>query len=189
MRPPQYTPTPTQTNSTNPSLPGQITSLSGHRTSLSGPRPSSVGRSSSGYAHVAIPAGTKTGLNGQIMTHVANIQDSQNLTKPHTFRVKNGTVLNKNYQYTTNGIVLSDSNLTESKLGSPQKLYKDMPSSIVEPHPLTSTSAAKSMFEIVVGDVNQLTTKTSEQLFWENGTIDLRQLPGNSGKLVLLKLL
>jgi hypothetical protein len=106
-------------------------------------------------------------------------QDCQKPTKTQPFRKgENKNDLTKNYQYSTNGIVLSDSNGSETDLSSSQKLCLNFPQSIIESHPLAVTSAAKSMFEIVVGDTKELNPKTSDRVFWENSAVDLRHLPG-----------
>ena len=136
----------------------------------------------SGYepVKVALPGTARPHPDNAPMLHTNNSQDIQELSETLSFREDD----NQN-NYTDHfpfaireGIFRSDKNTPSLNLS--QKLCLNLQPSGNEPHLMAVSSAAKSMFEIVVGDMKELDTQINDRVCWENRSINLAQLPGTN---------
>ena len=112
---------------------------------------------------------------------VNNSQDCQEQLKSLQFmKGENQNKPTSQYQYATKGIFQSESNNDTTEHNVSQKLCHNLPQSNDEALPMTVTSAAKSMFEIVVGDVKELNSNVPDRVFWEGRSMDLGQFKGKN---------
>ncbi|XP_063676004.1 uncharacterized protein LOC134812485 [Bolinopsis microptera] len=142
-----------------------------------------ISQPDSGYepVKVALPETARPHSDSAQMLHTNNSQDLQELSKNLSFREEdNHNHYTDHFPFDTReGIFRSDKNTPS--LNPSQKLCLNLPPSGNEPHLMAVSSAAKSMFEIVVGDMKELDTQINDRVCWENRGINLAKLPDHIG--------